>query len=270
MNNEIKNSKNIEEIKSLLSHKRLNMFEALSNKNWFKQTDFEVIKKIFLLPDDFDGYLNDLTTRKDEYGGLIVNKLHDLLPGNYSALSVFEVVSIQTAQPFTHEYMTWKFGRDQGYRGLILFEEEGEIKFFMLRKAEKFAIGESVYETIGTFIKEKHISESSIPDEVQHQIDKELGMKDVKVKKFIPLGKIAVDPVMANSTPSLYAVTIDLPGDNDLEEIRSKVYKSKPISFNLIIEPIEKIWEYVNKTDESFFLAVVARLTSMGIIKPQA
>lgn len=262
----IENAKNLEEINSYLSFDRQKIVSILSGKKWFQKTTLEIKKKLFLLPPDFDGYLKDIINRKDEYGGMIVTRLQDVLAGNYSVLSVFEVMSASTIQKFTYEYTTWKFGRDQGYRGIILFEEEGKIKYFLIRKTEKFAIGESIYETVGTFVKFSHISKLHMPSEIQSQIEKQLGIKHVVIKKYIPLGKIAIDPVLANSTPSLYAAVVDLPGNNDLKKIREKVYKTKPISFNLIIEPIEAIWDYVEKTDESFFLAVVARLAAMGII----
>ena len=242
------------------------MLSTLSNKKWFKKTDFTVQKKLFTLPPDFDGYLWDLTKRKDEHGGLMVNRLFNIFSGNYMVLSIFEVVSIQTVQPFTYEFAAWKFGREKGYRGLILFEEKGEIKWFLVRKTEKFAIGEAIFETVGTFIRNEKM-EQNIPEEIVHQIDKELGMKNVKINKFIDLGKITPDPVMVSSTPGLYAAVVDMPGDNDLATLRKKIYKTKPISFSLVIEPIEKIWEYVNLTDESFFLGIVARLAEKGIIK---
>lgn len=263
----LQESRNIEELSNLISPDRQKILTILSDKKWFKKTDFEVQKKLFILPPDFDGYLWDLTKRKDEHGGLMINRMYSVFAGNYMVLSVFEVISIQTAEPFTYEFAAWKFGREKGYRGLILFEEKREIKWFLVRKAEKFAIGEAVFETVGTFIRSKQM-EQDIPKEIVHQIDKELGMKNVKINRFIDLGKISPDPVMVSSTPGLYAAVIDMPGDNDLATLRKKIYKTKPISFSLVIEPIEKIWEYVNLTDEAFFLGVVARLTEKGIIKP--
>lgn len=257
----------MDEFGNLISDSRTDFLRQLSDKNWFKNTSVEVKKQLFSLPEDFNGYIADLCTRKDEYGGLMVKKLEKILAGNYAVLSVFEVISLQTAQPFTYEYTSWKFGSDKGYRGLILFEEHGKIQYFLIRKSEKFAIGTEVFETIGTFIKTGHNTDSNIPEEVVKQIDKELGMKNIEIKKFYDLGKIAIDPVMANSTPSLWAAVIDLPGENDLNDIRQKIYKTKPISFNLTIEPIEKIWEYTQKTDESFFLAIVARLKHLGVIR---
>ncbi|HET7098705.1 MAG TPA: hypothetical protein VFI61_00490 [Patescibacteria group bacterium] len=259
-------AKNLEELSVSVSPHRQKIISLLSAKKWFRSTDFEIQKKLFTLPIDFDGYLTDLADRKDEYGGLMVNKLQEALVGNYGVLSIFEVMSIQNAHTFTYEYTSWKFGKDRGYRGLILFEEEGKIKYFLLRKTDKFAISETIYETVGTFVSHGN-TKMDVPSEVKYQINKELGMKDVEIKRFIDLGKIAIDPVLANSTPTLYAAVIDLPGDNDLEDIRKKIYKTKPISFNVVVEPIEKIWEYVEKTDESYFLACVARLASMGIIE---
>jgi len=39
------------------------------------------------------------------------------------------------------------------------------------------------------------------------------------------------------------------------------------ISFELLIEPVDRLHEYIHKVDDSFFLACILRLSSMGVIK---
>lgn len=260
------NAKNLEELGSSLVIERQKILSILSDKRWFKNTDFEIQKKIFILPEDFDGYLASLATRRDEYKGIDVIRLLDVPRGNYNLISLFEVRSQKTNQVFTYEYVTSKYGSGVGYRGLIFLEIAGEIKYFILRQTDKFALGTSVFETIGGYVEFRSNKLLNIPKAIEDQINTELGLKEIVVKRFIDLGLLATDPAVTSSHIAIFAAIIDATNAN-LDKIQSKIYHTKPVNFQLIVEPIDRIREYVHKTDESFFLACVLRLISMGIIK---
>jgi hypothetical protein len=258
-------AKNLEELGESLAEERQRLLSLLSEKKWFRHTEFEIQKKLLTLPDDFEGFLTDFPSRNDEYGGMDVLKLLDILRGNYNAISVFQVRSQKTNQVFTYEYTASKFGRNPGYRGVIFLEVGGEIKYFILRQTDKFALGREVIETIGGYIQFKNNKLLNMPKTVEEQIIRELGLKDIIVKRFIDLGLVDVDPAVTNNATSLYAAMIDATGV-DLERLKKKIFRTKPVNFELVIEPIDRLREYIHKVDESFFLACVVRLISMGIL----
>ncbi len=217
------------------------------------------------LPEDFTGFLTDFRFRHDEYGGMDVLKLLDILRGNYNAIALFQVRSQKTNQIFTYEFTASKFGRNPGYRGIIFLEVEGNIKYFVLRQTDKFALGRRTIESIGGYIQFQGGKLLNMPKVVEEQIKEELGLKDITVKRFIDLGLVDIDPGLTTNAVSLYAATIDA-SSVDTERLEKKVFRTKPVSFELIIEPIERLREYIHKVDESFFLACVSRLLSMGVV----
>ncbi|KKR69869.1 MAG: hypothetical protein UU12_C0035G0007, partial [Candidatus Woesebacteria bacterium GW2011_GWA2_40_7b] len=162
-----------------------------------------------------------------------------------------------------------KYGKSPGYRGLILLEVEGKIKYFMLRRTDKFPIGETVYETIGTYIKYEGGKLVNMPKVVEDVLKRELFMKDLVIKRFIDLGQMHTDPAVVPTSISLYAAVIDITDSPNLKKIESRVIHAKPIQYKLLIEPIDKLKDYVNKVDESYFLACILRLVSMGVINLQ-
>ncbi len=260
---------NLQELAESLTPERQRFLSLLSEKKWFRKTDFEVQKKVFSLSEDFNGFLADFSARRDEYGGMEVVKLIDILPANYNLIALFKVRSTNTNQEFTYEYVSSKYGKSPGYRGLILLEVEGKIKYFMLRRTDKFPIGETVYETIGTYIKYEGGKLVNMPKVVEDVLKRELFMKDLVIKRFIDLGQMHTDPAVVPTSISLYAAVIDITDSPNLKKIESRVIHAKPIQYKLLIEPIDKLKDYVNKVDESYFLACILRLVSMGVINLQ-
>jgi hypothetical protein len=260
------NARNVGQLAESLPPERQQVLSLLSEKKWFKKTDFELQKRLLDLPADFDGFLADLATRKEEFGGMDVVKLLDIQRGNYNIVPLFKVRSHQTNQVFTYEYTSSKYGRNPGYRGIIFFEVRGVLKYFVLRRTEKFAIGASIFETIGGYIQFRDNKLLNMPKSVEETIKKELGIKEFVVKRFIDLGLVAVDPAVTNNTTSLYAAVIDVSHAPNLERLEKKTFHTKPVEFELVIEPIDRLREYVQKVDESFFLACVIRLVSLGFV----
>ena len=265
MNDSLENAKNIQEIAEKLSLKRQKILSILSEKKWFRKTDFDIQKKVLTLPPDFDGYLSDLAVRRDEYKGIDVLRLIDIPRGNYNLISLFEVRSQKTNEIFTYEYSSSKFGRNPGFRGILFLESNGEIKYFILRHTEKFAIGSSLFETIGGYIQFVGGKLVNMPKTVEDQLRDQLGFKEINIKRFIDLGLIATDPGSLSSRTSIFAATIDVSSAH-MRRLENKIFRTKPVTFQLVVEPIERIREYVAKTDESFFLACVLRLVAQGVI----
>jgi len=263
------NAKNLNELKETLDKKRLDVVENLLERGWFKKTSFELQKELLTLPEDFDGFLYDLGGRPETIGQVDVLKLVKFSRGNYIIVPIFEVRSLLTNEIFTYEYASWKHGRFPGYKGIILIEVDNEIKFFIIKKGYKFPTGSQVYDAIGTwhltFSRDKLIH---LQSKIENQVKKLLGIEDITIKRFIDLGLLNTDAGMTNNHSALFAVIISI---DDAERIK-KYISGKQLSalapgYELEIHPIERLLEFVAKSDDSFFLACVARLLALNIVK---
>lgn len=259
----------IEEIASGLSKDRQMLLKRFLERNWFKNTDFVLQKEILTLPEDWDGYLSDLVKRKDETGGLILLKLSDFKRGDYMAFTRFLVRVVQTKQEINYrEYMSFKYGSNPGYRGIIFLESEGKITHFLIKKTEKFPVDDLVYDTFGDTIQFRQGTLVNLPKNAEKEIKRQLGIEELNIKRFIDLGQIYTDVGRSNLHLSLFAAIIDV-SDNSfkLKSLKDKIISdTKKVSFELLIEPIDRLHEYIHKVDDSYFLACILRLSSMGII----
>lgn len=253
--------------KTSYSESRQEILDLLSKTSWFKNTDTDLKNELLALPSEFDGFLSDLAARPEEMGGVTILRLKKLSYGNFMAIPVFEVRSKHTNQIFTYEYTSPREGKDPGFKGILLLEIDGEIKYFVLKKTEKFAVGRVVYDTLGGYIQFKNNKLLNLPKKVEAEVKRELGIEELVIKRFIDLGQMNVDVSLTNKHNSLFAAVIDASSSKKIREMAGKSFETKKISFDLIIEPIDKLHEYINKVDDSFFLAAVARLTSIGTIK---
>lgn len=263
-------AKNLKELTLLLSSSRKELLSRLLLRKWFKHTDYSLQKEVLTLPDDWEGYLSDLSKRKDEIGGMEVLALSDFKRGDFVGLTRFKVRVLATNEVLNYgEYVNYKFGSNPGYRGIILLEEDGQIKHFIVKKSEKFPVGESVYESFGGTIQYKQGQLINMPKNAEKEIKRQLGLEELNIKRFIDLGQMYTDVGRASHHISLFGAIIDV--THNAEKLRllkdKEISNTKRVSFELKIEPIERLHEYVNKVDDSFFLASVLRLVSLGIIK---
>lgn len=200
-------------------------------------------------------------------GGTEVLRLINLAAGNYFIIPIFEVRSNYTNQVFTYEYATPREGKDPGFRGILLLTVDGSIKYFVLKKTLKFAPGSLVFDTIGGFIKFDQSQLINLPKKIEGEIKRELGLEEIKVEKFIDLGQVNADVSITNKHNSLFAAIIDAGDSKKIRDLEGKTFKTKKIGFSLVIEPIEKLSEYIEKVDDSYFLACAVRLIAKGIVK---
>jgi len=267
----IKSANTLKQLNKVLPESRQEILEKLSERQWFAKTDFELQKELLTLPEDFTGYLIDLAKRQDEFGGLNLLKLLKLKKGNFIVLSIFKVRSQQTNQTMTYEYVSSKFGSNPGFRGILFLEVDGEVKYFVIKKSKKFAMGgEQVYDSIGGFIQFKNNNLVNLSKKVEDEIKRQLGLPELRIKRFIDLGQMTTDVGMTNTHVALFGAVVDANGATNLQAFKDSTIKhTKKISFEVLIEPIERINEYIHKADDSYFLACVARLTSTGFLKLQ-
>ncbi len=261
--------KNLQEKIDSLSEKRKEVVSLLLTRDWFKNTDFKIQLELLSLPEDFDPYLEDMGDRKEEIGQVKVLKLDKIQYGNYLVISVFEVQSLLTNEKYSYEYVSWKFGRRGGYRGLILIETEGEIKYFMVKKAHKFPISGEIYDAIGSFdlgyAKDKLIH---LPSQIEKKIKEFLEVKDLDIRRHIDLGLFNPDSGMTNNRVVLFALVITADESKNLEKnLGPRSLGGQSPNFQLEVHPVEKLFEFITKSDDSYFLACIARLLALGVIK---
>lgn len=264
----------VKQIKKDISKERKELMDDLSKRSWFKKTKPEIQKKLTDLPSEFDGFLKDLVDRPEEIGDVEVVELIDLLAGNFIAIPVFKVKSLLTKEEFTYEYASWKFGRFPGNKGIILVEVDNKIKYFLLKKGPKFPTASEVYDAIGTFgefsIKFSGDKMVHLPRKIEKQIKKLLGVDNLQITRFLDLGLLTPDPGMSNNHTAIFALIIH--GD-EAKRVKSLIEGKKlsalPAGYEVEMHPIESLLEFVAKTNDSFFLACVARLAALNIVKLQ-
>jgi hypothetical protein len=254
------------DLKSTLSPERSEISMRLHEKAWFNNTDKSIKEEILSLPEDFNPALFDLSERPNEIGNLEVLKIQRLVFGSYYAILIFKVRSSTNNQEFDYEYVISKYGKNPGFKGIIFVEVEGKIQYFLIKRVPRFPLGYTSYDSIGGFIQFQNNKLINLPSKIEEEIKRQLGLKDLVVKRFIDLGQMHTDTAMTNTHVSLFAAVISGNEVKKLEAIINKPFKTKTISFELLIEPIEKLREYIHKVDDSYFHTCVTRLLSMGII----
>lgn len=246
---------------------RTQLIEKLSEKVWFQNTDEEVKSDLLNLPQDFDGFLWDLASRPDEFEGVDILRILRIPRGNFIITPVFEVRSQKTNQIFTYEYASFKYGKNAGYRGILLLEHGDGIKYFVLKYTKKFSVGTWVYDTIGDFIQFSQGSIKNFPAIVEKEIKNELGLNELIVRRFIDLGQINPDITLTNKQAALFAAVLDANDSQKIRELEKDSITTKKIEFGIKVFPINKLGEMINTVDDPYFLCSVLRLISMNILK---
>lgn len=254
-------------LKNSLSKERVDILLRLETKKWFKNTDLSIQKELLKLPEDFNPALYDLAERPGEIGNIEVLKLQNLKIGRLYLLFDFSIRSTLNNQVMGYEYTVSKYGKNPGFKGLIFVEVDGQIKYFLIKRVPRFPLGNEAYDSVGGFIQFQNNKLLNLPKKIEDEIKRQLGLKDLVIKRFIDLGQMHTDTAMTNTHVSIFAAVIDGSEAERIEKLLGKPFNTKTISFDLLIEPIERLREYIHKVDDSYFHVCVSRLLSMGIIK---
>ncbi len=246
---------------STLSTSRQAIANGLLAHDWFKNTTSELQQEILMLPEDHQGFLEDLISRPDEIGELDVLSLKKISYGHFLVLLVFDVRSNITNQVFTYEYTSWKTGSNPGARGIIFLETESKVTHFMVSKAHKFSSMTEAYDSIGgLYMRFFENKPQNLPKKTEQEICFHLGIEKLNFTKIIDLGKSHPDYGMTNNQSDLFAAFIDishLPKIDPTKEFRST---HKPTGFELMILPIGEFFQYIQKIDDNYFLSAAARI----------
>ena len=254
-----------------MSLTRKELTDSLNKKQWFKKTSAALRKELLSLPDDCDGFITDLANRPEESGNVKTIRLIKLLVGNYILTPVFEVEAIQTKQKFTFEYSSWKNGTTPaGCRGIIFLEDEGEIKYFIVRRSDRFSLSKTIYDAVASAYSETvKNSNLTISNKLEKQLNTIIDSRaKIDFKRIIDLGIIYPDSGMSNVTVQLFAAIIDVSGKSEeiIRHLKSKKFDPYIIRWDMDIFPISDLMGFVNKTDDSFLLSTISRVISRGIV----
>lgn len=251
----------IKDLLDTLSSTRRKHADKLLSFPWFKRSSPEVQMAVFTLPEDFEGYVEDLAARPDEIGELDLIRLTKICLGSFLITSVFDVRSNLTNQEFTYEYVSWKTGSYTGMRGIIFIESQGKITHFLVGKKFKFSTSEEVYESIGGFFfKIEDNKAINLSKKIEDEICSHLGIKEIKFSKVIDLGRVYPDYGMTNNSSTIYAAVINI--DNLPQPISKNDFRTthKMVNFETKFIHINEFPDYVKNINDNYFLAAAARL----------
>jgi len=239
----------------------------LLDKNWFQNSTLRIQKSLLSLPHSYEGFVFDMCQRNDRIGDLDIISLEKLVHGEYLITPIFKVYSHSTKNSFTFEYVSWRTGSFPGLKGTLFIEKDDQIKYFITIETDKFPIGSHCYNSFGGLIQFSGDRFFNLPENIEQKLKTQLGVKELKIKHFYDLGKIHADNGLTNNTPSIFAATIDESNIKNLPQLLVESRAGDPGDYKINIIPIEQLEMYISKNDDSFFLAVIARLLGRKIIK---
>lgn len=259
-------AQNIETFIYQLPPNRQLLANKLLEKDWFKNTDFNIQKQVLELPDDHEGFVFDLSKRTDNVGSLKVLKLHQLNKGNFTLTPIFEVLEIGAKKSFFYEYVSWKMGPFPGVKGVLLIQTNNQISHFIVLEAEKFAPSCLSYDTLGGLIFHSNTEFINLPQRIESTIKDQLGIDKISINNFLDLGHLSPDNGLTNNHPSIFAAVIDGDKSTKINTLHSQTFTTKKVNFKLNIVPISELSDYISKVDDAFFLSVICRLFAKKII----
>lgn len=239
----------------------------LLDKAWFKNSTLRIQKSILSLPHAFEGFVYDMCLRNDRIGDLDIISLEKLVKGDYLITPVFKVYSHSTKTIFSYEFVSWRTGSFPGLKGTLFIEKDDKIKYFITIETDKFPIGSHSYNSLGGLIQFSGDRFFNLSENIEDKLKSQLGIKDFKIKHFYDLGKIQVDNGLTSNNPSIFAATIEEANIQNLHKLLTNSSTTEPGDYKINIVPIEQLEMYISKVDDSFFLAVIARLLARKIIK---
>lgn len=240
---------------------RRSMIDKLLHLPWFRDSSEETQKEILTLPEDFNGYIEDLTNRPDEIGSLDIIRLSKIIKGSFLITSIFIVRSATNNQEYTYEYVSWKTGSYTGVRGIIFLERNDQITHFLVSKKFRFSTSEEEMESIGGLF--SHIENNQIlnlPKKIEDEIRFHLNLPKIKFTRIIDLGRVNPDFGMTNNSATVFVAIINidhLPHDIVQNNFRTS---HKLLNFEIKIVNIKEFPDYVQKIHDGYFLAAAAKI----------
>ncbi|MBU0572442.1 hypothetical protein KKH23_03825 [Patescibacteria group bacterium] len=242
------------------------VLDLLEQRSWIKATDHNLWVELTTMPEDHDGYLEDLANRPDQIGNLEIHKIVDLKRGNFAIITLFEVSQPQAEKVYTYEYVSWKNGPLSGAKGLVLIADaEDRITHFVILRGSKFAVGGDAFDVVGGFASPDEKGVSGMLARFEEEFKEELGLSEnLIVKKIHNLGRILPDAGMTNNHPQLFVAIIDA----SQAELIGELPNPDPweLSIGPTIMPVERMRDTVMANDDAYFHILVTRAVAQGIL----
>lgn len=247
--------------------------EKLLSKSWFQNTDLALQKTLLTLPakgiENHNGFLADLADRPDEIANIKVERMVELPRGSFALVPKFEVSKKDNpSMRYTYEYVSWRNGPMTGEKGVVFVENGGKTTHFIVLRGEKFATGKPSWDSIGGFSDIGVVDGvHSLDERTVKEIQEELGVPDIVVKRKVSLGNINTDVGMTNNNPGIFAAFID---GRHASKISSKPLNGdiRELQTGAVVFPIEQLPNVVMTNSDSYFLSTIARAWAKGIIAP--
>jgi hypothetical protein len=240
----------------------------LLTREWYKRTGKVKQKELMKLAKNprSSGFVEDLANRSDVIGDekqLRLIKL-EYAPKKYPIFGVAAWFEVETSngEKQAEAVYSWGMGPKSGLKFLVLIRQKGKISHMAILKDNRFPMGSRVYGLAGGF---PRVNES-VFELILRKLNEDLGIdvkgETIKMGEVINLGRIMPDSGMTNNHPLMYSVTLDV-GEKIFPPIRA----GEPYDFeeDVVLWPVERLSELVNKVDDSYFLAALARLTLSGV-----
>ncbi|HUC94987.1 MAG TPA: dTDP-glucose 4,6-dehydratase [Candidatus Saccharimonadales bacterium] len=240
----------------------------LNSKKWFQNSTDEIkaeVKALAMSPSTF-GYVEDLSNHEDRIDKDTLLKLImiDHAPAEFPIYGITTrfVVQDSKGEMKSEGYFSWGWGPKSGAKLIVLVRKNGEITHLAFQREAKFPTGSVEYNLAGGFPKLNESILNFILRSLKKDLNLDIQSGKITLSEIISLGRVAPDSGMTNNHPNLYAVIIDFS-----ENVFPKIQAGDKFEEDngLVLWPINEVSEIVNKCDDSYFLAAMARLTLSGI-----
>jgi dTDP-glucose 4,6-dehydratase len=238
------------------------VMKNLASRSWYQNSSDKVKNQIDALGKDpmTFGYVEDLASREENFNGskilsLVKIEHADDGVGIYGIASWFEVEDI-SGKKVVYGFYSWGMGPKSGSKIILLAKQGEKITHIGLLREEKFATGFIEYSLPGGF---SNLNEGLLDLIIRYlKTDLKLDILkgDILVDKIISLGRVNSDSGMTNNKPTLYAISGQL--KNHYQNIGNDEIIEE--DSGIVLWPVSKIDNFVNKCDDSYLLAAIARL----------
>lgn len=244
------------------------VMKKLRSRDWFKNTRKSLKTQLSALAKNpnTQGFVEDIANRPDRLGSVKHLKLIKLAhsPEKYGIYGIGAWFQVETedGDKKVEGYYSWAMGPKSGAKLLVLIRHKKKVTHLALLKNEKFPVGAKVFDMVGGF---PRLNES-VFEMITRQLEEELGIDgsnaSTYISEIIGLGRIMTDAGMTNNHPFLYAVIIDI-ADKTFPPF--KIDETYEESEGIVLWPVDKLSELVNKIDDSYFLSALARISLGGV-----
>lgn len=242
--------------------------QKLRSREWFKNTRRSIRERLMELAKDplTQGFVEDLANRPEEVGSVRQLKLIKLehAPKKYGiyGIAAWFLVEKESGERKVEGIYSWAMGPKSGAKLLVLIRHKKRITHLAFLKNEKFPVGACVFDLAGGF---PRLNES-VFEMISRQLKDELGIEgdsSMNIGEIIGLGRVAPDAGMTNNHPFMYAVIVDV-ADKVFPPFKAEEVHN-PEEGGVVLWPVARLSELVNKVDDAYFLSALTRINLGGV-----